>query len=455
MGPIVCAFWGRFSLRRRPGARLDGAGIVHYPANPMRARFRSFLLVAAICVALPERSPAPVIFRPNEKVKYQAPGEEEINGNAIELFEIAQTAERNGNQKRAIKAYLKLVKRYPRSIMAADSLFRAAQLAEGNRDLLKAAGYYRQLMENYPKTPHFEAAIESQFRIGELYLHGKKVKLLGVPVVASMDDAVEIFAAIVRSAPYGNYTARAQFDIGRAREKQGASDLAIAAYEAVVEKFPNDPLAIDAQYQIGYIWLTATKAGTNDPNAIDQARTAFQDFLFRFPKSEKAPQARENLVLLDRRQIKSALDVAKYYDKEKNYRAAVIYYNEVIRQQPGSTESGQAQKRIDQLRAKVGDAALQSAATLAEKNAQGKPGKKPVAQTSTPAPAPGEQREAAKPQMRGNPSELAPLPATDADSLPPAASGDSSPLPEPAAAPEASATPESSATPTPEASATP
>ena len=31
-----------------------------------------------------------------------------------------------------------------------------------------------------------------------------------------------------------------------------------------------------------------------------QARTAFQDFLFRYPKSEKAPQAKENLAKLNR-----------------------------------------------------------------------------------------------------------------------------------------------------------
>jgi len=412
----------------------------------MGYRFRFLLFLAAVFVAFPERSPAPVIFKPNEKVKYQAPGEEEINGNAVELFEIAQTAEKNGNRGRAIKAYRKLVKRYPRSIMAADSLFRAAQLTEESGELLRAATFYRELMENYPQTPHFQAAIESQFRIGELYLHGKKVKLMGLPLVTSMDDTVEIFAAIVRSAPYGGYTARAQFDIGRAREKQGASDLAIAAYQSVVEKFPSDPLAVDAQYQIGYIWLSATRAGTYDPNAVDQARTAFQDFLFRFPKSEKVPQAKENLTLLDHQQIKSSLEVAKYYDKEKNYRAAVIYYNEVIRQQPGSSESALAQKRIDQLRAKVGDVALQSAATLAEKDAKGKPAKKPVAQTPTAGSLPAEQREAAKPEMRGNPSELAPLPAADADSLPPAAA-DSPAAPEPLATPGASATPEASATP--------
>ncbi len=417
----------------------------------MSHRLRFLVLLAVACAAFPQRSPAPVVFRPNDKVKYKAPGEEEVSGNAEQLYQTGLQAERDGNSKRALKAYRTLVKKHPQSNHAADSLFRYSKILEGKGDLIKAAQSYRALMEFYPKTEHFADAIESQFRIGELYVNGKKVKLLGIKVGTSMDSAVEIFAAIVRSAPYGRYTARAQFDIGRAREKQGSGDLAINAYQAVVEKFPNDPLAVDAQYQIGYIWMKAANGGSYDPNATEQARTAFQDFLFRFPKSEKAPQAQENLRKLNQRQIGNSLAVAQFYDRNKQYRAAVIYYNEVIRQQPGSPASDQAKKRIDQLRAKVGDKALESAASIADAEAKKHP-KKPVAQ-ATPLPgAPArEERPPSRPEMRADSGELAPLPPS-ADSLPPPASTGTTlpdaslpPVPEPPAstapAPDASPTP--------------
>lgn len=132
-----------------------------------------------------------------------------------------------------------------------------------------------------------------------------------------MDRAVEIFAAIVRTAPYGKYTARAQFDIGLAREKQGLNDAALQAYQAVVEKFPNEPIAADAQYQIGYIWFTAARGGTNDSKAAASAKVGFEDFLFRFPKSEKVPQARENLKMLEHKQTNDSFSIARYYDKQK------------------------------------------------------------------------------------------------------------------------------------------
>ncbi|MGI8889909.1 MAG: outer membrane protein assembly factor BamD [Chthoniobacterales bacterium] len=425
----------------------------------MSYRFRFLLLLAAACLAFPERSPAPVIFRPGEKVKYQAPGEEVISGNANELYAQAEAATREGKSSRAIKIYKKLVKKYPRSDKSPESTFRAAKLTEGEGKLIRAASIYRGLMETYPQTPHFQEAIESQFRIGEYFLNKSKRKILGVPLGSTLDDAVEIFAAIVRSAPYGRYTARAQFDIGRAREKEGSADLAIDAYQSVVEKFPNDPLAVDAQYQIGYIWLAATRAGTYDPAAAEHARTAFQDFLFRFPKSEKAAQAKENLVLLSHSQTKGSFEIAKYYDKAKNYRAAVLYYNDVIRQQPDSAESAAAKTRIEQLRSKVGDAALQSAAEIAERRAKANP-KKTVAQSSDGTPAAREERPPTPPEMRGNPNDIAPLPPpADADSLPPPAAPDGSAaapggafdpnisLSGPPAASEPSPTPEPSATP--------
>src|SRR5437870_2136877 len=387
----------------------------------MKFRVLPWFMLLALGLFLIQTTDGAVVFRRGEKAKYVPPGEEELNGNAAELFEIGQKAEKEGNPKRAIRAYRQLVRQHPRDALAAGAAFRTAVLMEQVHDYLMAAGAYRVRVTNCPTSPHFLEAIEAQFRIGEMYLAGKKLKVLGIPLATSMDRAVEIFAAVIRTAPYGKYTARAQFDIGLAREKQGLNDAALLAYAAVVDKFPNDPVAADAQYQIGYIWFTAARSGTKDIAATNNARTAFQDFLFRYPTSEKATQARANLAHLEHRAISSSFDVARYYDKQKAYRAAVIYYNEVIRQQPGSTESEKAKKRIDQLRAKLGDKVLQP---LQEKEAEKKKStdqqKTKSAPESTPAPNSG---SILPPDLD---SSLPPPPSTSGDTTaPPDDSGSS------------------------------
>jgi len=224
---------------------------------------------------LPESSKASVVFKPGKKPEYVGPGgvEEELSGDAVDLFQIGQAAEKEGNYKRAVRAYKSLVKRHPKDKVAPEALYRAAQLQEQEHLFFPAADSFSQLVERYPGSAHFEQAIEAQFRIGEIYLNGKKLKVLGIPIASALDRAVAVFANVVRTAPYGKYTARAQFDIGLAREKQGANDAAIQAYQAVVDKFPSEPLAVDAQYQIGYIWFTAAQLGTKDAAARPQQRT--------------------------------------------------------------------------------------------------------------------------------------------------------------------------------------
>jgi outer membrane protein assembly factor BamD len=415
----------------------------------MKSSLRILLLPALIWCASSCPVTASVIFKPGEKAKYVAPGDEEIGGTADELYAKAQAAEQSGDIGTAMKAYRTLVRRYSHNRLAADSVYRLGQLQEQKGDYLKAAQSYNVLAEKFPKSDHFEDALTSMFRIGEMYLAGKKKKILGIPIKSSMDEAAAIFGAIVRVAPYGKLTARAMFNIGRAREKQGSNESAITAYQDVVEKFPNDPLAVDAQYQIGYIYAQTSKSGnTYDPNAANKAKTGFEDFLYKYPHSEKSAQARDNLKTLETKQTSTAFEIARFYDKQKSYRAAAIYYNDVIRQQPNSPEGDRAKKRISELRAKLGDAALQppavSAATANKKPKQLEP------------PSSGSRSESAS-------HPEAPLPSADIDlSLPPPASllpdtttapppSTTEPLPEPASSlPEPATSEPSETTPTPE-----
>jgi hypothetical protein len=105
----------------------------------------------------------------------------------------------------------------------------------------------------------------------------------------------------------------------------------------------------------------------------------------------------------------------------------------VIRQQPGSPAGDRAKRRVDELRAKVGDAALQAASITA---ATAKGAKKSTASTN--APNSGLGPASGAPPMRTSPGDVAPLPPPEADeSLPPPASmmPDTTTAPEPSPSP--------------------
>ena len=52
-----------------------------------------------------------------------------------------------------------------------------------------------------PTNPHFNEAIEGQFRIGEMYLNGKKIKFLGISLANALDRAVASYQEYLQGRP--------------------------------------------------------------------------------------------------------------------------------------------------------------------------------------------------------------------------------------------------------------
>jgi outer membrane protein assembly factor BamD len=316
-------------------------------------------LTVLVLLLFPHRSPAPIIYREGEGFSSGDVSDIEIKKNAEEQFRLAERYEAAGDYKRAGASYRLVVRRFPRADIAAEAQFKSGQMLEKEGKLQRAFYEYQALVQKYPRSPDFEAALQAQYTIGKAYLDGKRVDIYGVPTLPSMSKAQEMFQKIVTNAPYGRIAPLAQYGIGQALEKSGSITSTVNAYQQVVDRYPNSDVAPNAMYQIGYVYFQASRATGYDQTAAVRAQEAFDDFLLRYPNSEKVPQAQDNLKALQGRKTENSYTIAKYYDKQKNYKAAYVYYNEVVQQQPDSPEAERAKQRMDQIRAKVGDAGLE------------------------------------------------------------------------------------------------
>ena len=321
---------------------------------------KTVLFVASLtlgCVALPHRSPAPLVIRQGEDATYVAPGGEEIPNqkDAQAQYDAALDAEKRGKTGTAIAGYKKTVRRFPKSSVAASAQYKVGELYEKQKNYSNAADAYERLVLNYPHSTDFNAALESEYRIGTMYLDGLRTRLLGVPLAPSRQKAVAVFTVITHNAPFSRFAPLAQFGIGQAFVYVADYKAAITAFQVVVDKYPTDPIAADALYEIGFVHMTVMRSGSYDRNASQSARESFEDFLAAYPNHEKAAQARENLANLGNVQTGGSLKIADYYYKQKQFRAAVVYYNDVIRQQPNSPDSQKAKTKLDQIRTKFGE----------------------------------------------------------------------------------------------------
>lgn len=334
----------------------------------------------------------------------------------------AESLESAGDAKSALGAYRALVKKFPDSGVAPRAQSKVAELYEKQGDFNRSFDAYKVYIEKYPRGEDFDKAVETQFKIARMFLEGEKTKLLGIPIASSMARAQEMFESLVKNAPFSSYAPLSQFHIGQALEKQGKLPEAIVAYQAVLLRYPSDAVAADAQYQLGYVYLKQSREGSYDRQASGKAAEAFQDFISRYPESEKIPQAKENLSSLSGTETKGVYNIAKFYDKQKNYKAAFIYYNDVIRQQPGSAESKAAQTRLDELKTQVGEEALKPAQPRAENGARAQGKRKLQAQVDTrsrpdylgpPVVVVPDEVPASKPKPRTSAEDIGPVPAVE------------------------------------------
>lgn len=381
------------------------------------------LSIAAACMWLPTESSAAVVYRSNEGWTVEGDESSKVEGSAAEQMRKAEDLEAEGNTSGALSAYNGLVRRYGQSVLAPKAQRKIGILNERAGNYEKAFQAYDTYLTKYPRGDDFEAVVESMFKISRLYLEGEKKRFLGVPLAASMDRAREMAESIVKRAPYSKWAPLAQFNIGQTLEKQSKYAEAIAAYQQVVARYPNDPIADDAQYQIGFVRLREHRDGSYDRASAAKAREAFEDFINRYPESEKVAQARENIKTLEGTATQGSLQIAKFYDRTKQYRAAVIYYNDVIQQQPGSPESEEAKQRIAQLKDQVGEDALRAGPEKTETGARAAARRKLQAKIDTisrpdyngpmitvPEPV---QVAPAKPKLRTSPSSIGPVPAVE------------------------------------------
>src|SRR5271155_3176655 len=292
---------------------------------------------------------ATLVWRPGEGWSDESGGDVSASSSRDQL-ELAHKLEAQGSRDAALKAYKALLRRWPLSFFAPEAQYRVGKILEDEGDFYTAFQAFQKMVTKYPSSDYFAQALNEQYRIANLFLAGEPQRIWKIPVGPSMQRTIEMYQRIIKNAPYGDFAPESQFNIGLANEKLRKYTDAVDAYQTVLDNYPTSSVAANAQYQIGYAWMRSSQAGDYDMGAAKKAVDAFQDYLVRYPTSDKAVQAQDNILKLGQKQTQGAFDVAKFYETQHETRAAFIYYNEVVREDPNSAQAQIAKKRIQELR---------------------------------------------------------------------------------------------------------
>jgi outer membrane protein assembly factor BamD len=315
---------------------------------------RVALVVLLALFLFPNRSPAPLVYRPGEGWTYETPGAKGDwhRQRAKDQLAFSQQAFDKKQYKLALKSCQRVIQIWPLSDYAPQAQYLIGRCYEAKKLDEKAFMAYETMLTKYPKAASTDEVQRRQFAIAVRFLHGQWFKLFNyIPFFPSMDKTADMFDRIVHYGPYGELGPPAQMNIAAAREKEKDYPSAVKAYAEAADRYNDQPkIAADAQYKEALAFTKQARKADYDQSIAGQAIATFTDFMALYPDDPRVTEAKQIITTLKSEEARGNFRIAEYYEKEKKLDGALVYYNEVLLADAGSPLANQARKRIDTLK---------------------------------------------------------------------------------------------------------
>lgn len=249
--------------------------------------------------------------------------------------------------KRANSELEKLIKNYPRAREAADAQYYMARMLEDQGQLHAAFKSYQLVIDKYPFSERTAEVVKRQYVIGNDLMEGKEKKNALINTVVGGDyDVVEVFRAVIKNAPYGEFAASAQYKIGQYLLEKQMYQEARDEFEKTINDYPNSEWAKAAKFQIALSDSKRSSDAQYDQKVTASALNEFKDFVKKFPDAELSQKAKHHIDELHEKEAENNFVIAQFYEKQKQYDSARIYYNTIVDQYPGTSWARKALVRL-------------------------------------------------------------------------------------------------------------
>jgi len=312
-------------------------------------KHRALILLIALLIFVPSlKAEAFWIWTPKSKKlenpKYTAKDTPELQ------FDWAMKFFKEKDYKRAAEEFSSLVTHYKDSDLAPEAQYYEGRSYEELGKYYPAFQAYQKVIDVYPYTKRINEIIEKEFNLGKMLYKRHRGKFMGKEIMTDLDRAVEIFQQVRDNAPFGEYTEEAQFMIGECFKKSEQYNEAKKAFQKVVDDYPRGALAEKAKYEVAQCTYLASLKADYDQKLTDQAIREFKRIAEDKRGLDESKEAEEAVIFLENKKAESIFKIAKFYEKQKHYKSAAIYYNEIILRYPRSSFRELAASRLEKIK---------------------------------------------------------------------------------------------------------
>ncbi len=287
-------------------------------------------------------------FKKSEKKAPNASEKQIQESAAAGMMRDAKAADAAGDSGKASGLYTSIVKQYPFTDSAAEASYSKAVLVRASGKLQEGFDAFQSFIDSYRQSARFSDAIRQQYEIAEEAKGGKKQKnFIVIPMKLTPTEVIGMYQKVIKNAPFGKMAPLAQFSIAEIHQEKDEKDLAVAAYQGVVDNYPNTSQAAEAQFRIGSLSSVAARKSQDSGN-LTSTREALVSYVASNPSGDRTTEAQAMLQQVDTAQAAESLKIGKFYEKQGKTKSAAIYYNEALKY--GTSEaSAEARVRLSTL----------------------------------------------------------------------------------------------------------
>ncbi|MCD6583569.1 MAG: outer membrane protein assembly factor BamD [Candidatus Omnitrophica bacterium] len=259
-----------------------------------------------------------------------------------------------GRYKSAFREFKKVVVHYPDSYQASEARYYMGRCWEELKRPYQAFQEYQKVIDSYPNSTRIQEIIEREYKIGEYFLNQKPQKWFGISLYDLVEHpSIEIFRKIVKSVPYSEYAPKAQYKLGVLLLNLNRHEEAREAFQKLVDNYPDSEWVDAAKYQLATSNVKASLGVEYDDTYRKEAMRGFKEFILRHPEAEFSQRAKEHLKILREEEAKKNFDIAAFYEKQKKFKSAILYYKLVADNFKDTRWAKEAERKLLEIKDKV------------------------------------------------------------------------------------------------------
>jgi outer membrane protein assembly factor BamD (BamD/ComL family) len=270
-----------------------------------------------------------------------------------EHYSLGKDSFESGNYDEAAKHFRVVVANYLDSPFGQDSLYFCAASFYHVGELEKANIAATEYLSNQSNLKYFEDVLELKLAIGEKYSNGARKHLFGMEKLpkwsSGSSEGVAIYNEIIATIPSHPFAAKAYFAKGMVHKSEREWKEAVDNFQSVINKFPKHDLTPVCYKEITSIYLARAKSELNNPDLLAQAEVHVNKFRIAFPSDPAVAENETQFLEMQEVYANGLFKTAKFYERTKKPKAAVLYYHVALKQFPKTETAALCKERLDEL----------------------------------------------------------------------------------------------------------